>query len=124
MNKVEDVMIIGGGVIGLEMVEIFVEFGKKVRMIEWNDYIGMIYDVDMVEYIYKEVDKYYIEILMNENVKVFKGNEWVEVIEMDKGMYKVDFVLVLVGVKLNIDFFEGINICKNYKGVIEVNVYM
>ncbi len=36
-NKVEDVTIIGGGAIGLEMAETFVELGKKVRMIERND---------------------------------------------------------------------------------------
>ncbi|AND06861.1 FAD-dependent oxidoreductase [Bacillus thuringiensis] len=123
-NKVEDVTIIGGGAIGLEMAETFVELGKKVRMIERNDHIGTIYDADMAKYIHKEADKHNIEILTNENVKAFKGNERVEQIETDKGTYKADLVLVSVGVKPNTDFLEGTNIRTNYKGAIEVNAYM
>ena len=106
------------------MAETFVELGKKVRMIERNDHIGTIYDADMAEYIHKEADKHNIEILTNENVKAFKGNERVEAIETDKGTYKADLVLVSVGVKPNTDFLEGTNIRKNHKGAIEVNAYM
>ena len=106
------------------MAETFVELGKKVRMIERNDHIGTIYDADMAEYIHKEADKHNIEILTNENVKAFKGNERVEAIETDKGTYKADLVLVSVGVKPNTDFLEGTNIRTNHKGAIEVNAYM
>ncbi|PFE03360.1 CoA-disulfide reductase [Bacillus cereus] len=123
-QNVEDVTIIGGGAIGLEMAETFVELGKNVRMIERNDHIGTIYDADMATYIHEEAAKHNIEIVTNENVKVFKGNEKVEFVETDKGMYKTDLVLVSVGVQPNTEFLTGTEIRKNKKGAIEVNAYM
>ncbi|MDM5153889.1 FAD-dependent oxidoreductase [Bacillus sp. DX1.1] len=121
---VEQITIIGGGAIGLEMAETFVELGKKVRMIERNDHIGTIYDADMAAYIQEEAKKHNIEIVTNENVKAFKGNGKVESIETDKGTYKTDFVLVSVGVQPNTDFLEGTTIRTNKKGAVEVNAYM
>ncbi|MEH7456495.1 CoA-disulfide reductase [Bacillus sp. JJ1127] len=123
-QHVEQVTIIGGGAIGLEMAETFVELGKKVRMIERNDHIGTLYDTDMAAYIHEEAAKHHIEILTNENVKAFTGKGKVEWIETDKGTYKTDLVLVSVGVKPNTDFLEGTNIRTNNKGAIEVNAYM
>ncbi|CAI8972982.1 MULTISPECIES: FAD-dependent oxidoreductase [Bacillus] len=123
-QNVEQVTIIGGGAIGLEMAETFVELGKKVRMIERNEHVGTIYDADMAAYIHEEAAKYNIEILINENVKVFKGKEKVEFVETDKGTYKTDLVLVSVGVQPNTEFVNGTAIRTNKKGAIEVNAYM
>lgn len=123
-QNVEQVTIIGGGAIGLEMAETFVELGKKVRMIERNEHIGTIYDADMAAYIHEEAAKYNIEILTNENVKAFKGKEKVEFVETDKGTYKTDLVLVSVGVQPNTEFVNGTAIRTNKKGAIEVNAYM
>ncbi|PDY46370.1 FAD-dependent oxidoreductase [Bacillus pseudomycoides] len=123
-QNAEQVTIIGGGAIGLEMAETFVELGKKVRMIERNEHIGTIYDADMAAYIHEEAAKYNIEILINENVKAFKGKEKVEFVETDKGTYKTDLVLVSVGVQPNTEFVNGTAIHTNKKGAIEVNAYM
>ncbi|MDR4324935.1 FAD-dependent oxidoreductase [Bacillus pseudomycoides] len=123
-QNVEQVTIIGGGAIGLEMAETFGELGKKVRMIERNEHIGTIYDADMAAYIHEEAAKYNIEILTNENVKAFKGKEKVEFVETDKGTYKTDLVLVSVGVQPNTEFVNGTAIRTNKKGAIEVNAYM
>ncbi|KEK22211.1 FAD-dependent oxidoreductase [Bacillus gaemokensis] len=123
-NHVEQVTIIGGGAIGLEMAETFVELGKKVRMIERNEHIGTIYDADMANYIHEEAEKHNIEIVTSENVKAFKGNEKVEWIETDKGTYETDLVLVSVGVQPNTEFLTGTNVRTNKKGAIEVNAYM
>ncbi|MDF2085039.1 MULTISPECIES: FAD-dependent oxidoreductase [Bacillus] len=123
-QNVEQVTIIGGGAIGLEMAETFVELGKKVRMIERNEHVGTIYDADMAAYIHEEAAKYNIEILINENVKAFKGKEKVEFVETDKGTYKTDLVLVSVGVQPNTEFVNGTAIRTNKKGAIEVNAYM
>ncbi|MGG3520278.1 FAD-dependent oxidoreductase [Bacillus pseudomycoides] len=123
-QNVEQVTIIGGGAIGLEMAETFGELGKKVRMIERNEHIGTIYDADMAAYIHEEAAKYNIEILTNENVKAFKGKEKVEFVETDKGTYKTDLVLVSVGVQPNTEFVNRTAIRTNKKGAIEVNAYM
>ena len=123
-KKVEHVTIIGGGPIGLEMAETFVELGKKVRMIERNQHVGTIFDEDMAAYIHEEAKKHNIEILTDENVKSFQGKEHVESVETDKGTYKTDLVLVSVGVKPNTDFLEGTEIIRNPKGAIQVNAYM
>lgn len=123
-RKVEDVTIIGGGAIGLEMAETFVELGKKVRIIERNEHVGTIYDADMAAYIHEEAKRHNIELLTNENVKSFQGNGQVEFVETDKGTYKAELVLVSAGVRPNTDFLEGTEIATNQKGAIVVNAYM
>ncbi|HDX9589471.1 TPA: CoA-disulfide reductase [Bacillus pseudomycoides] len=123
-KNVEHVTIIGGGAIGIEMAETFVELGKKVRMIERNQHVGTVFDEDMAAYIHEEAKKHNIEVLTNENVKSFQGKEQVEFVETDKGTYETDLVLVSVGVKPNTDFLEGTEIIKNPKGAIQVNAYM
>lgn len=123
-QTVEDVTIIGGGAIGLEMAETFVELDKKVRIIERNEHVGTIYDADMAAYIHEEAAKHNIELLTNENVKLFQGNGKVEFVETDKGTYKTELVLVSAGVRPNTNFLEGTKIVTNEKGAIVVNAYM
>ncbi|WP_369900614.1 FAD-dependent oxidoreductase [Bacillus manliponensis] len=123
-RNVEDVTIIGGGAIGLEMAETFVELGKKVRIIERNEHVGTIYDADMAAYIHEEAAKHHIELLTNENVKSFQGNGKIEFVETDKGTYKTELVLVSAGVRPNTNFIEGTKIGTNEKGAIVVNAYM
>lgn len=123
-QTVEDVTIIGGGAIGLEMAETFVELGKKVRIIERNEHVGTIYDADMAAYIHEEAAKHNIQILTNENVKSFRGNGKVAFVETDKGTYKTELVLVSAGVRPNTNFLEGTEIVTTEKGAIVVNAYM
>ena len=53
-EEIQDVTIIGGGYIGLEMAESFDHLGKHVRLINRSEQVGKIFDQEMAAYIHEE----------------------------------------------------------------------
>ncbi|WLD93181.1 FAD-dependent oxidoreductase [Alkalihalobacillus sp. AL-G] len=123
-HDVEQVTIIGGGYIGLEMAECFIHAGKKVRLIERNEQVAKIFDPDMAAYIHDEAEKYEIELCFKEQVEGFEGNDRVEYVVTDQQKYATDLVLIAVGVTPNTDFLKDTPILVNERGVVVVNTYM
>ncbi|MFG6114662.1 CoA-disulfide reductase [Halobacillus sp. MO56] len=125
MNKeINNVTIIGGGYIGLEMAESFVQLDKKVRIIERGSQLAKIFDEDMAALIHEEAEKQGIALNLEENVEGFEGKERVEKVVTDKGTYDTDLVLVAVGVAPNTSFLRGTGIYLTIKDAIQVNAYM
>ncbi|MEH7883807.1 CoA-disulfide reductase [Bacillus sp. JJ1609] len=123
-RDINNVTVIGGGYIGLEMAESFAELGKKVTIIERNEQLAKIFDTDMAELIHEEAVKQNIVLKMGESVEAFGGSDNVESVKTDKGEYETDLVLVAVGVKPNTSFLEGTGIKTSVNGAIQVNAYM
>ncbi|WP_066176141.1 CoA-disulfide reductase [Bacillus marinisedimentorum] len=124
MDGVENVTIIGGGYIGLEMAESFVKLDKKVTIIEMAPQLGTTFDSDMAEYISEEAKRHNIEVKLSEKVTGFEGNGKVSKVKTDKGTYDSDLVLVSIGVRPNTRFLAETNIVLGPKGEIKVNAYM
>ncbi|WP_349408838.1 CoA-disulfide reductase [Pseudalkalibacillus sp. SCS-8] len=123
-HDVEQVTVIGGGYIGLEMAESFVHLGKKVRLIERNEQVAKIFDEDMAAYIHKEAEKHGVELCFSEQVEAFEGDGRVEAVVTDKNTYKSDLVLIAIGVKPNTDFLSETPVHMNEKGAVIVDAYM
>lgn len=123
-HDVQDVVIIGGGYIGLEMAESFKSLGKRVHLIDRGDYVGKIFDPDMAEHTHKEAEKHQIALVTNENVTAIKGGRSVTSVQTDQGEYKAELVLISVGIQPNTDFIEGTGIATGIKGAIQTNRYM
>ena len=76
--KSKKAIIIGGGYIGLELIEAFVKRGIHVTMIQDKSYILTRLDVDMSELVYEQlmsISHSRFDILLNENVVEFVGDE-------------------------------------------------
>jgi NADPH-dependent 2,4-dienoyl-CoA reductase/sulfur reductase-like enzyme len=123
-RDINNVTVIGGGYIGLEMAESFAELGKKVTIIERNEQLAKIFDPDMAELIHEEAVRQNIVLKMGESVEAFGGSDHVESVKTDKGEYDTELVLVAVGVKPNTSFLEGTGIKTIGNGAIQVNAYM
>lgn len=121
---VQDVTIVGGGYIGLEMAEGFSTAGMQVRLLNRSAYVGKIFDEDMAEHIHEETAKQRIDLHLNEDVQKIIGTDQVEKIQTDKGEYSTDLVLVATGVSPNTAFLEGTGIATGMKGAIQVNGFM
>src|SRR5699024_8089417 len=72
-EDIQNVTVIGGGYIGLEMAESFRRLGKKVRLIHRSPFVGKIFDSDMAQYIHDEAIKHDIELRVNESVTGLNG---------------------------------------------------
>lgn len=120
-NIPQELVIIGGGVIGLEFATIFNTFNTKVTIIEREKEILLNVDDDIRENMLKILKKAKVEVLTESTVVKIKNNE---VIYKDKDgndkSVSASKVLLSVGMKANIGSFTKLNIKLNNK-FVEVN---
>lgn len=116
----EKLVIIGGGVIGVEFATIFGTFGTEVTILEKLDRILMNVDDDARNIILKILKRNKIEIITGATVTAVNGNE--VSYEKDGKTLTVNGnkVLMSVGMRPNIKAFEHLNLATE-RGAIVTN---
>ncbi len=115
-DEVKDVTVVGGGFIGVEVVEAMKNLGKKVRLIQRSDRIfNKIFDERITDLMQEELLAHDVELVLNEGVKGFEGDTSVTAIVTDKQRYETDLVVIATGFKPNTDFVKelGLNMLSN-----------
>lgn len=121
-DSVQDVVVVGAGYIGLEVVEAMKERGKRVRLIELSDRVVKdSFDPEISELIADEIKRQGVELHLEESVLSLQGGDMVTGLVTDKGQYKADLVVVCTGVLPNTQFLKdtGINRLSNGALVID-----
>lgn len=124
VKNIEHVTIIGGGYIGLELVEALVSLGKRVRIIIRSGQVASFLDFELAKKIHEEAYRHDVEIIFNEEIIRYVGNEWVSGVQTSKDLYKTDFVIEAIGVKPNTNFLKNSGIERAENGAIRVNPHM
>ena len=123
--EIRHVVVIGGGYIGLEMVENLVKIGKHVTLVQRGPQLATIFDEDLAKKIHDEAKAHGVELRLSESVQGFKDTkERVSHVVTDKGDIKADLVIVATGVKPNTSFLEGTGLHLLPNGAIKVNRFM
>ncbi len=126
----KNLVIVGGGVIGIEFASLYSRLGTKVTIIEAKDQILPFMDTEMVSLISKNLEKKGIEIYTNSFVSSIEDHhENTNVVFMNNGKEEVvegDKILVCTGRK---PFTSGLGIEKagvelDNRGAVIVNEYM
>ncbi|HBG5345701.1 TPA: dihydrolipoyl dehydrogenase [Clostridioides difficile] len=120
----EELVIIGGGVIGCEFAEIFNSRGSKVTIVEMEDRIIPRMDRELSESLDYSLNKKGINVLTKKKVSEFKeeGNKILVCIEGEETI-KADLCLYAIGRQANLSGIEDLDI-KIDKGSISVNSKM
>ena len=120
-SKIQNVVIVGGGYIGIEAVDAFLNLGKTVTCIEFEDRILTAFDAEISEHAEEELIKQGVILKTGERVIEIKGDEEVSSVKTDKGEYKADLVILSVGVKPSTEFLKetGMHMAKNGAIVID-----
>ena len=107
-NDAKKVVVIGGGYIGIELVEAFGLDGKEVTLIDGLDRILNKYlDAEFTNVLEQDLRDRGIRVQLNEMVKGFKGEDGkVTTVVTDKGEYDADMVIVCVGFRPNNDLVK------------------
>lgn len=124
-EKAENVVIIGAGYIGVELVEAFEMQGKKVTLIDAENRIMAKYlDKEFTDIAEKEFSDRGVNLVLGEKVQKFNGeNGKVNEVVTDKGTYKGDLVVLCIGFAPNTKLINGkLDILKN--GAIIIDEYM
>lgn len=126
--KSKHATIIGGGYIGIELMEAFVNRGLKVTLVEASSVIMPIFDNDISKVIQKHVLEHCnncINIINNDIVTEFEGSDSVEIVKTKNGQeFKTDFVIICAGVRPNVELAKTCNIELGQTGAIKVNENM
>ncbi|WP_027108113.1 CoA-disulfide reductase [Lacticigenium naphthae] len=73
-NQVKKVAVIGGGFIGLEMMENLHELGLDVSVIEMTDQVMAPVDFEMAQLIHSHIELYGVNLVLNDGVDSFEKN--------------------------------------------------
>ncbi len=120
-ETVQKIAVIGGGFIGLEVVESIVESGKKAILIEREPQLMPQYDADIMAPITTMLARAGVEIHLGETVKAYQGDETVSRIKTDKRTLSVDLVIEAIGVKPDTGFLEDSDIKRHDNGAVIVD---
>lgn len=97
---VKEVVVVGAGYIGIELVEAFHKFGKKVTLIDLQDrVIPNYFDHEFTDRLEATIRSEGIKTRFGEMVTCFESEdgESVSAVVTDKGTYKADIVILSIG---------------------------
>lgn len=121
----KNIIVIGAGYIGVELVEAFEMNGKNVTLIDMQDRILAKYlDKEYTDIAEKAFKDHGVKLALGEAVKKFEGNDGkVSKVITDKGEYETDLVIMCIGFRPNTELVKGqIDMLGN--GAIIVDEYM
>lgn len=119
--SVRDVVIVGGGYIGIEAVEAMVKLNKSVRCIEAGERILAPFDSEISDFAHKEIVRSGVQLHTTERVEAVIGTERVEEIKTQKATYKADLVVFAIGVRPSTEFLRDTDIRMARNGAVIVD---
>jgi len=117
----EDVVICGGGYIGLEMAEAFVTMGKRVTILKKTSQMLLNFDPEMSALVEEEVRSKGVTITTGVDILSIEGSGRVERVVTNKGEVKAETVLIAKGALPNVSLAQHIGVEIGATGAIAVN---
>ena len=98
-HKAINAVIVGGGLIGVEVAEAFSEMGCRITIVEFLPQILGIMDPEMAALVEKHFEAKGVRIQTGTRVTEFKGDGKVQSVITDQGELPADIVIMAVGVR-------------------------
>lgn len=128
MEKVQNITIIGGGYISIELLEAFVRNGKNVTLVERSPFILSVFDEDISTLIQDyiiENSKGRVKLITDDVVSEFLGEDTVKGALTLKGSgFETEMVVISTGVRPVVDIAKDAGITLGVTGAIKVNSRM
>lgn len=124
MASARQVVVIGGGYIGIEAAEAYAKAGKEVTVIDFQKRILPTYlDQEFTDILTAEAQKHNLTFRGGEGVVEFTGSDGqVTAVKTDKGTYPCDTVIIAVGIKPNTTWLKGL-VDLDQRGFILTDAY-
>lgn len=125
-GKVKNAVIVGGGLIGLEMAENLMLRGIRATVVELLDQILPPLDKDMALLVQKHVMEKGVEVITSDGAKSFEGNSSgaVATVITGKRQLPADMVILSIGIKPNTKLAQEAGIEIGTTRAIKVNERM
>lgn len=125
-DHAKKITVVGGGYIGIELVEAFVESDKEVTLIDGLDRILNKYlDAGHTDILEEELRQQGVTLALNETVSEFVGDENGRLtgVKTPEGLYEADLAILCVGFKPQTELLKG-KVDLLPSGAIIVDEYM
>jgi NADPH-dependent 2,4-dienoyl-CoA reductase/sulfur reductase-like enzyme/rhodanese-related sulfurtransferase len=117
----ETAVVIGGGFIGLEMVEALVKRGMKVHVVEMMPHVMGIMDPEIAGFIQQEMLSYGVKIHTNKGVTAIHPNS----VKLNDGtVLKTDMVIMSIGVRPTLQLAKDAGLSIGDAGGLLVDEYL
>jgi len=126
-RKINKAVIIGAGLIGLEMAEALVSQGVEVSVVEALDWVlPTLLDFEVAAYLEKHLREKGVKLLLGQGVTGFGGDEkgWVNKVIAGDTELETDLALLAIGVKPNTALAEDAGLSIGTDGGIAVNAHL
>ena len=124
-RQVKNAVIIGAGLVGIEMAEAFHRWDVHTTIVEMQDHVFPAFlDPEVALSVEKYAQGKGIDIRMQEKVQRFEGDGLVSAVVTDKGTYPADVVILSVGVKPTVALAREAGLEIGASGAILVNQNM
>lgn len=123
-GEVKRAVIVGGGMIGVEMAENLTNLGVRASIIDMAPHILPGFDADFADFIENLLGEAGIPVFTNDSVTAIEGEGKVQKVRTGRRAVKTDMVIMAVGVRPNTEWLKDSGIEMTDRGVIVVNDYM
>lgn len=123
-NNVQTATVIGGGFIGLEMMENLVELGIQVQLVEMAPQVMPNVDFEMAQQIHQQINLHGVNLILNDGLKEFQEAGRRLVLTSGR-VLRSDMTLLSIGVTpentlakeagLTLGFRGGVKVDKNFQ---------
>lgn len=123
-KNAQKIVVIGGGYIGVELVEAYSNQGKQVALIDGNDrLLSKYYDAKYTDIVTKDFEDHQVTLAFDELVAGFEHKDQGVVVKTNKGSYDADIAILCIGFRPNTGLFKD-QLEFNADGSIKTNAYM
>ena len=123
-DKARDVVIVGGGLIGLEATEALVAKGCRVTVVEMLPQILGMLDWEIAKLVEQHMESHGVKVLTGAKVESFEGSGKVERVVTDQGKLSADMVIIAIGVRPNVKLAQSAELELGTTGAIKVDQQM
>ncbi|MFO7973691.1 MAG: FAD-dependent oxidoreductase, partial [Candidatus Hydrogenedentota bacterium] len=121
-DKARDVVVLGGGLIGVEVTEALVAKGCRVTMVELTDQILGMLDWEMAKLVEQHMESHGVKVLTNTTATALEGEDGrVKAVLTDEGAIPVEMVIMGIGVRPNVTLAEQAGLEIGRSGAIKVD---
>lgn len=118
IETAQSAVIIGAGLIGLEVAVACLERGLKTTVVEFLPYVlPVLLDKDMADRVQKALEEKGLNIIVGKGAEEFVGTDKVTGVVVGSETISTDLVVVATGVRSNIDLAKNAGVVLGQKGI-------
>ncbi len=123
-GKARDVVVVGGGLIGVEMVEALVHRGCRVTIVEMLPQVLPMLDWEIARLVQAHLESKGVRVLVESRVERFEGDGRVERVIAGDHTVPCDMAVLAIGVRPNVTLAKEAGLEIGETGAIKVNERM